>query len=732
MNRRQFVQTTAGAAALLAMQRRAMAFYQSPGLSKWSQALRGVGQIPVAGKDASGPTWWQPGVDHYTIDIGQFTDQLHPTQTNGTRLWGYGQGWSAGSNSWTKHLGGIIVAQRGTPVQITFRNHLPSTPIIPMDATILGADRFAADRAAVHLHGGLVPWISDGGPFDWFSPLATGASFLNNQVLRTTGPTPLPGEAEYYYPNNQSARLLWYHDHSWGTTRINAYAGVASAYVIRDGIEAGLLGSSSYVENGGAEIPIVIQDKIFLGAGFATADPTWPVLGSSVGDLWYAHTYDPKRWKLTGNKGGGGKNNLPLPDPSVIPEFFGDTMLANGTVYPSVEVRPQRYRLRVLNACNARFLNLQLYQGSQIVYDAVGNPTNTKGPDFMVIGTEAGFLPNAVQVTSGGPGAFFNPVTLGGALITGPAERWDLIVDFSSMAAGTEVILYNDAPAPFPIGDPRNDYYLGNLLNPVGPASAAFGPVTREIMKFKILSAAPAATEPTAVGAGSDLRFASDPLLVNLPDRVGYTINYANATGPVATIKIQGGAPSTVPVRCLTLNETFDVYGRLVQLLGTVVPLGAAGKGFGRAYTDPATEIINAGTTEIWEIYNLTGDTHPIHFHLVNAQIIDRQAFRVTNFNGLPPSFLAVPRLPDPTEAGWKETVRMNPGEVTRVIMKFDLPVVPFTVPSSPRATTGNVQNQFSLGITPTVGKIYHEYVWHCHILEHEEHDMMRPLVVVG
>jgi spore coat protein A len=66
---------------------------------------------------------------------------------------------------------------------------------------------------------------------------------------------------------------------------------------------------------------------------------------------------------------------------------------------------------------------------------------------------------------------------------------------------------------------------------------------------------------------------------------------------------------------------------------------------------------------------------------------------------------------PDPNEFGWKETVRMNPGQVTRVLMKFDLPTVPFAVPTSPR-TGGN------------------EYVWHCHILEHEEHDMMRPLVV--
>ena len=120
--------------------------------------------------------------------------------------------------------------------------------------------------------------------------------------------------------------------------------------------------------------------------------------------------------------------------------------------------------------------------------------------------------------------------------------------------------------------------------------------------------------------------------------------------------------------------------------------------------------------------YNLTGDTHPIHFHLVNVQIVNRQAFRASSFSGLPAQLIGPARPPDANEFGWKETVRMNPGEVTRVIMKFTLPSVPFTVPSSPRAS--------ALGITGS-GTV-NEYVWHCHILEHEEHDMMRPMVVLS
>jgi spore coat protein A len=130
---------------------------------------------------------------------------------------------------------------------------------------------------------------------------------------------------------------------------------------------------------------------------------------------------------------------------------------------------------------------------------------------------------------------------------------------------------------------------------------------------------------------------------------------------------------------------------------------------YGQEYLAPTTETVAAGSTEVWRIFNLTADTHPIHFHLVNVQVLSRQPFRL--INGV---FTAtgVARGPEANELGWKETVQMHPGEVTSVIMKFDLPVTPFVVPPSPR-TGGN------------------EFVWHCHILEHEEHDMMRPLVVV-
>ena len=436
------------------------------------------------------------------------------------------------------------------------------------------------------------------------------------------------------------------------------------------------------MENGGREIPIVIQDKIFVGSDILTKDPTWPG-PTGVGSLWYPHTYETDRWEL---------GDHPLgtpPDPSIIPEMFGDTMLANGTVYPEATVEARRYRLRILNACQARFLNLQLYVDDGSLDGITLNqntltPTNAPGPGFFVLGAEGGFLPTPVQVPSNQP---FNPNTLGGSLITAPAERWDLLVDFSGFA-GKKVILYNDAPAPFPGGDPLNDYFPGAPFNPT-QTQPGFGPNTRQILRFNV----GAATSKDASLRISDLRPGLTPFIV-----------------PPGSV-VQRGVPilpPNVPVRQLTLNETFDGYGRLIQLLGTNRAVNGA---FGRAYEAAATETPTAGSTEVWQIANLTGDTHPIHFHLVNVQVLGRQPFNAETYNGTP-RYTGPARGPDNTELGWKETVRMNPGEVTTIIMRFDLPKVPFTVPSSPR-TGGN------------------EYVWHCHILEHEEHDMMRPLVVM-
>ncbi len=552
-----------------------------------------------------------------------------------------------------RHLGGIMVAERGKPIQITFQNKLPNQHILPVDHTIMGVMGNQVNRTSVHVHGGLVPWISDGGPFAWFDDAGNyGSSVMSGtqNLYKLLNPSLLPGQAEYYYPLDQSARLLWYHDHAVGITRLNAYAGIASALIIRDKFEGNLrnMGLPDFIENGGREIPIVIQDKVFVGEDISVADPKWSGV-STPGSLWYPHEYD-------GDVAEGGQP----PELSEVPEMFGDTMLANGVVSPFAQVEPRRYRLRVLNACQARFLNLQLYED-----DGFGQPDTTKpGPNFLVIGTEGGFLSKPVLVPSG---VSFNPTTLGGSLITAPAERWDIIIDFKGFE-GKSLILYTDVPIPFPMGDPE----------------------TQMIMRFDVARGISGAPDlPLAIDQNTKLFPGSDPSLVGL-----WT------TAPLPP-------PPGVKVRRLTLNEDFDEFGRLIQLLGTNVPTGA--ELYGRAYMDPATETPKSGKVEVWQIANLTADSHPIHFHLVNVQVLSRQPF-ASYANGAP-SGLGALRGPQPTELGWKETVQMHPNEITTVIMRFNLAKVPFTVPASPR-TGGN------------------EFVWHCHILEHEEHDMMRPLIV--
>src|SRR5450759_3166291 len=165
-------------------------------------------------------------------------------------------------------------------------------------------DPAAQNRAVVHLHGGHVPWTSDGGPYAWFTP-------ANGPV----GPDWVAGD--FIYPNDQRATLLWYHDHAMGTTRLNAYAGLASALILRDAFELALIGSGAIPSR---EIPLIIQDKTFKSI---------PDQWGLPGDLWYPSIYEPDRWELE-------SDGLPLPVPSAVPEFFGDTILVNGAAFTTV------------------------------------------------------------------------------------------------------------------------------------------------------------------------------------------------------------------------------------------------------------------------------------------------------------------------------------------------------------------------------------------------------------
>ena len=316
-----------------------------------------------------------------------------------------------------KYLGPVILATKNKPVRILFQNNLPvsgtagSNLFIPVDTTAMGAGMgpkfangadcnpltqacasFTQNRATLHLHGGNTPWISDGTPHQWITPAGDstpfkkGQSFANVPDMVGPGkpiPTPTAGDglATFFYTNQQSSRLMFYHDHAYGLTRLNVYAGEAAGYVLTDPQEEALIDSGVLPNAGGVYrygIPLIIQDKTFVPEDIAIQDSKWDTTNwGQPSDLWFPHIYEPNqslttpdRLNPTGRWDYGpwfwppqpvAADKATLPEPSMVPEAFMDTMLVNGTAYPYLPVLPQAYRFRILNASNDRSLNLQLY-----------------------------------------------------------------------------------------------------------------------------------------------------------------------------------------------------------------------------------------------------------------------------------------------------------------------------------------------------------------------------------
>jgi FtsP/CotA-like multicopper oxidase with cupredoxin domain/fibronectin type 3 domain-containing protein len=482
-------------------------------------------------------------------------------------------------------------------------------------------------------------------------------------------------------------------------------------------------------------------------------------------------------------------------------ESFNDTPLVNGTAYPTLTVDPKAYRFRILSAANDRFFNLSLYQADDTGTEVYLNPdevaaaledttifptplSGTEGPEWIQIGTEGGFLPAPVVIPPQ-PTTWVNDPTVFNAgnvdqhsLLLGPAERADVIVDFSQFA-GQTLILYNDAPAAFPARDPRYDYYTGNAdLRDTGGAPSTlpgYGPNTRTVMQIKVNAAPPApayadTTLPALQAAfahqpdGSGVFESSqNPIIVG---QAAYNSAYGtsfNTNGPLAglvqifntsfTFNTLLGNILTIELKPKQIQdemgEAFEhEYGRMSGFLGLEKPGANAGVQNMILYpfVNPVTEIIDAielppgveltpiastdDGTQIWKITHNGVDTHPIHFHLTDVQLINR-----VGWDG-------IIRRPDPNELGWKDTVRISPLEDTIVALRAVLPKTPFGVPDSvrplnpmmPLGDTSMFNNTDANGdpISPPISNqivnFGWEYVWHCHILSHEEMDMMRPL----
>jgi len=914
----------------------------------------GDGQyIPVAVADTTTyalPAF--PDSDYYEIALVEYNEKMH-SDLPPTRLRGYvqletpavlaamaaqnppliskhvdvGSGLFAVDNP--HFLGPVIVAngsvpgQPGVPVRLKFYNLLPTGAggnlFLPVDTTVMGSgdgfvmgEMYTQNRATVHLHGNNTVWISDGTTHQWITPAGEtttpypkGVSVFNVPDMPNPGKPIGPlngndlgaGEMTFYYTNAQSARLMFYHDHAMGITRLNVYAGEAAGYVITDQVDQDLINGTniSGVNIAGSStpfakvlpdigIPLVILDRTFVDATTIFAqDPTWnwgtgardvngKITAANTGDLWYPHVYmsaqnpydvsgtnafgrwhyGPWFWPPTPTCPGpagcielGPVNNPyydpinapwepPLmpgtPNPSMPGEAFMDTPIVNGTAYPYLEVEPKAYRFRILNAGDDRFLNLQLYVAAdkttpttagalgtvlcdglsgalvanctEVKMVPVGGFPNqladwpsglpdpaTKGPDWIQIGTEGGFLPAPVVIPSQPIGWNLNPTTFNygnvnqHSLLLGTAERADVVVDFTAYA-GKTLILYNDAPAAFPAGVPSYDYYTGtpDQMDTGGTPTTqpGYGPNTRTIMQIRVnlplttpttdvtLANLNAVFAKTATKRGV-FETSQDPIIMpqaaynsaynvtNFPStaasqyvqffEVGKTFRPIDANGVLQP-------PVTLPLEPKAMHDemggVYDTqFGRMSGMLGldNPKPTSTAANFLAYGYASPPTDIIKgsiSGTqigslpdgTQIWKITHNGVDTHTIHTHLFNAQLINRVAMD------------GIMLVPDPNELGWKDTFRVNPLEHTIIAMRPTIPTqaqVPFTVPNSIRLIDPTMPEGDPLIPPPPAGwfdpqgnpipqilnhyvNFGWEYVWHCHILAHEEMDMMHSL----
>ncbi|HEU5108798.1 MAG TPA: hypothetical protein VFT95_09595, partial [Micromonosporaceae bacterium] len=702
-----------------------------PGLN--AGAANNLGQyIPVATAD----TTTYPGSDYYEIGVVQYREKMH-SDLPATLLRGYVQlstdvvpgarvpltnaALDGGTTPATDpqgnqvygvdrphNLGPLISAHKDRPVRIKFRNLLPTGAagdlFLPVDTTVMGAGMgpsmggmeepdpqnpmcgqtpkpagcFTENRATIHLHGGVTPWISDGTPHQWITPANENTPYPKGVSVRNVPdmPDPGPGAQTFFYTNQQSARMMFYHDHAWGITRLNVYAGEAGGYVIADRAEQALI-DAGILPGAADTLPLIIQDRTFVpnAEQLAAQDPTWDAARwGGEGNLWVPHVYMPAQnpgdtsgvnqfgrwaygpwfWPPTGNITHGPVAN-PYYDPTcdtdtgawceppLIPgvpsvsmgmESFNDTPVVNGTAYPTVTVDPKAYRLRVLNAANDRFWNLQFYQadatGKEVALNAAevaaaqADPTvfptpdtakSPAGPSWIQIGTEGGFLPTPTVVPPQPITWVTDPTVFNAgnvdkhSLLLAPAERADTVVDFSAYA-GKTLILYNDAPAAFPARDPRYDYYTGgpSLVDTGGAPSTqpGYGPNTRTVMQVKVADTTPAPTYDLAAlraafahkadGTGV-FESAQDPIIVGQGAyNTAYGSTFRNTAPRDGLVRITDTSLTfntllgqsatqtmTMPLQPKAIQdemgEAFDPeYGRMSGNLGLEAPNAQAGQ----------------------------------------------------------------------------------------------------------------------------------------------------------
>lgn len=588
------------------------------GLPKYTEPLK----IPEVYEPVQADDGDENGIQYYTVDMSRFQQQLLPAGYPETTVWGYG-GFVLDRETGTAVYkrsapGPTFETLRGRPAHVLWLNRLAGPHLFAVDPTLHWANPNGMPMNPP------TPWPAFPSGFPLAQrPIPTVTHLHGGETPAVYDGFPeawftLRGDHgpafktdHYVYKNSQPPGTLWYHDHTMGITRLNVYAGLAGMYILRDPksrLEFPTRGYLDLLPRGAYEIPLIIQDRSFYTDGSLA----YPNAGLNP----QAHPY----W---------------------FPGFNGTCILVNGKVWPYLEVERRRYRFRVLNSSNARFYHMALSNGMRMTQ----------------IGTDGGYLERPVEITS---------------LMLAPAERADLVIDFSGLLPGEKVTLLNDAVNPFP---------QGNAPDP---------DTTGQILQIRVKGSAPVCERPL----------------------------------PVKMTDIPALRPD-IPRRVIVLTEIDGQVGPLEMFQN------------GLPWEAPATEHQPPGSTQLWEIVNLMPGTHPIHLHLIQFQIQNRQHIDATAYaakwdalNGSlplahPPQTVPVkPFLtgaalpPDCNERGWKDTARANPGEVLRILVRI-------APQDMPRGSTRPGENAFTFDPSRGPG-----YVWHCHILEHEDNEMMRPFQV--
>lgn len=676
-------------------------------------------EIPIAPTDPANPTTYNVSVRQGTWDFGlrntdgsQIMDPLTGKPIF-TKTWGYDI-----NGVFLGVYGATVEATKGTQLTFSYTNDLRdevngakgtgpylTKHLLQVDPTIDGTNMGEPEcRIVTHLHGGDVDWRSDGHPNAWVA---------NDPVVQAAWAAPqdlnegFPGRPAtnqhppFIYPNTQDACTLWFHDHSMGITRLNAYAGVAAFYLIKDPAVEGI-GTLANLPRGRYanpvvptlrsdefDLPLVIQDKDFTEDG-ALVFPNFTNLGVYT----FSALHD-----ANGN-----------PEPTLRPEMFGNVITVNGKAWPYKNVKTQAYRFRVLNGSDSRIYNLWLqdYDTGQIITPdvasaaaaAAGQPTLTW--PVVQIAAEQGYADEAADVATG-PAA--------GGLLIPPGARADIIIDFAHpVFKGRNIVVRNDCPAPF-----------GGAFGPAAEDPTTLDPkTTGKIMLFRVANTTgtpspllrdddpdPADSLRTAIvpyGAYPHLTptRAAGPRYVDFQERKDPTFSFLDPTTGLVTFRTQ-----------LLLNN--------------------------RLFSDPISERPQVNDVEEWVMINTTPDVHPMHLHLVKFEVIEKGyidnsadgSYVRADGVAMPVITNAAVFVPNALPGDAANTAPANSvyrvANNERKVWK-DMVMVPPA--GTPFDAFTNVVNPGYVKIRAQFTRIG-TYMWHCHILSHEENDMMRPFMVM-